>query len=374
MRCIRRSQVAGLLVARGVLLPRRIPLCVFYALLLLIVSACSFGDKESAVKRASPPPAATEKNQLIASMAAMPSAMDTFRALAPPEGLRFTPLFDEQLEDSNARLQRLEATVQTLRNDLDTVVPTMVRMVAIEQDIKGLVAQLQTLTDQGPAVPVPAVTPQELPPALPGGNEIPGEGAVEGTRPAEADKAPAGSDTSTSLVTPEAALKGELPPEGAASPFSTTAPPSGSTTAPPSGSTTAPPSASTAPVDLTPQPQPAETQAPTTVGDAKAIRIADYPEKTRVVVDTTAASGMTARIENDGRTLVITLPQLNWLGEKSWDAETAQLISGYRVEEGNLHVDLMYAAQIKSQSVLNPSDANKDHRLVIDLFSPEVHK
>jgi hypothetical protein len=361
------------LVARGKLLPRRISLFLFYIYLLLAVSACSFSSKESAIKRAAPPPPATaEKDKPLTAIAAMPSPMDTFRALAPPEGMRFTPLFDAPVDDPNIRMKRLEDSVQTIRNDVDTLVPTMVRMVAIEKDIKGLVAQLQTLTDQGQspsAAPVEAVTPQTLPPSINGGKTIPGEGAVEGTKPAEADKAKAGSDTSSSLVTPEAASKGELPPEGAASP------------------------SSTAPVDLKkPQAKPESEKAnlepkpekkaeaepqPTgpTIGDAKDIRIADYPDKTRVVVDMTAApDGATARIENNGRTLVIPLPKLNWLGPKTWDAETAQLISGYHVEEGNLYVDLMYASQIKYQNVLKPGGANKDHRLVIDLFSPEVHK
>lgn len=353
MRCIRRSQVAGLLVARGKPWPRRVPMPVFFLCFLLSVSACSF--KDTTKRAAPPPPAAAAKDKPLESISALPSAMDTFRALAPPEGLRFTPLFSEPIEDPNTRLQRLEAVVQTIRNDFDTVVPTMVRMVAIEKDIKGLVAQLQTLTDQGPPVPVPEVTPQELPPPSSGENQIPGEEAVKGTKPAEADTAKAGSDTPSSLVTPEAAPKGELPPEGAASPSSTTP----------------------APLEIKPPAQEQakpETKAENTVGDAKRIRIADYPGKTRVVLDMTAEAALTAKIENNGRTLVLTLPGLNWLGEKSWDAETAQLISGYRMEEGNLHVDLMYASQIKSQSVLKPGAENKDHRFVIDLFSAEVHK
>ncbi len=383
MRCIRRSQVSGLLVARGRLLPRRIPLFIFYIYLLLAVSACSLNGKGNGLKGAAGPPAATEKNksaESIAPIAPTPSPMDTFRALAPPEGLSFTPLFNEPVKDSDARMKRLEDAVQTIRNDFDTVVPTMVRMVAIEKDIKGLVAQLQTLTDGGQlaAQPVPAVTPQELPPAVAddkkippadAGKPIPGEDVAKGTEPAKAATAEAGPVAPSSLVAPEAAPKGELPPEGAASPSSNT------------------------PVDIKPQAQPApaaetkpaapptektEAAAPqpsaSTGGDVTGIRIADHPDKTRVVLDMTAKSAGAVKLENNGKTLVIDLSQMNWLGKKSWDADTAQLISGYHMEEGNLHVDLMYASQIKNQSTLLPSGNNKSYRLVIDLFSPEVHK
>ena len=338
-------------------------------------------------------------------MAAMPTPMDTFRALAPPEGLRFTPLFSDPVEDANARMKRLEDAVQTIRNDLDTVVPTMVRMVAIEKDIKGLVAQLQTLTDQsqGIASPTTDVTPEELPPPANGGTKIPGEGQAKGTEPAKASTAKAGPAAPSSLVTPEAASKGELPPEGAASP-SSKAPvdikkPQAKNTVPvpaaPAADKAKKP-AVPAPAVVAPAPAPAVTPAAkpevkpeakpeikaeaapapagSTIGDVSAIRIADHPDKTRVVLEMTAKAGEGAKIENNGKTLVIPLSQVNWLGKKSWDADSAQLISGYHIEGGNLYVDLMYASQIKSLEFLSPGAENKNYRLVIDLFSPEVHK
>jgi hypothetical protein len=209
------------------------PFALFYAFLILSVSACSLGSTDSKIQRAAPPPTAADRLKAIETIAAQPTPMETFRALAPPEGLRFTPLFIEPLKDSEKRLKRLEESVQIIRNDIDTLVPTMIRMVAIEKDIKGLVAQLQTLTEPESAekAPVSDVTPQELPPvlsggqktppALSGGQEIPGEDAVKGIQPAGTDKARTGADTLSSLVTPEAASEGELPPEGAASPSST---------------------------------------------------------------------------------------------------------------------------------------------------------
>ncbi len=224
MRCIRRSRVSGLVVARGILL--RLPRYTLIALFLLFtITACSYSDKDSANKSGvAPPPIGAAKQETIAPI---PTAMDTFRALAPPDGLKFTPLFNENVSDTNARIKRLEDAVQTIRNDVDTLAPTMVRMVAIEKDIKGLVAQLQTLSDQSqPAQPafVPEGKPSKLPPSLPkqsdSGIPIPGEDVAQGTEPAKADEAKAGPVASSLLVTPEAASKGELPPEDAASPNS----------------------------------------------------------------------------------------------------------------------------------------------------------
>ena len=367
MRYIRRSQVSGLLVARGRLLPRRIPLLVFYASLLLVVTACSFGDKTGPQQIGAPPTAAQTKLEPIAPT---PSAMDTFRALAPPEGLSFTPLFNEPVKDADARMKRMEGAVQTLRNDFDTVMPTIVRMAAMEKDIKGLVAQLQTLTDgQAQSLPVPPVTPQALPPAANGGKPIPGEDVAKGTEPAKAI-AKAGPDAASSLVTPEAAPKGELPPEGAASP-SSNAPLNIKPEAKPV-SVPAKPAAKPAPekkAEAAPIVQP-----PAGTAAAMDIRIADHPDKTRVVLDMTSKDAGAVSLENNGKTLVIDLSQMKWLGKQSWDADSAQLISGYHMDGGKLYVDLMYASQIKSHSVLSPNGDTKNYRLVIDLFSPEVHK
>lgn len=403
MRCIRRNQVAGLVVARGILLPRRISLFVFYAVLILTISACSLDGADPKINRAAAPPSTTAKS--VETIKAMPTAMDTFRALAPPEGLKFAPLFAEPVADTDARIKRIEDAVQLVRNDFDTVVPTMVRLAAIEKDIKGLVGQLQALTDQSqaPALPAPEVEPEQLPPEANGGSKIPGEDGAKGTDPAKADTAKAGPDASASLVTPEAASKGELPPEGAASPSSNTPvdlkPQVPSATTPmtpkaaatetkpaapvvpaekekPAPSVAVPPPAAVAKPEVKDDKKAEAPAAPKNpaAGDVNNIRIADHADKTRVVLDMSVKADVTAKVENNGKTLIIPLSQLNWLGKKAWDADSAQLISGYHIEEGNLHVDLMYASQIKTQAVLAPSGDSKNYRLMIDLVSPEVHQ
>ena len=384
MRCIRRNQVLGLVVARGILL--RVPRYAFFALFLaLSLTACSLEDKNSGT--ASPPPQAGAAKQ--ETIAPIPSAMDTFRALAPPDGLKFTPLFNENVSDTAARMKRLEDAVQTIRNDVDTLAPTMVRMVAIEKDIKGLVAQLQTLTDQGqqaaPAEPafVPTGTPSKLPPSLPkkadSGKPIPGEGVAQGTEPAKADEAKAGPVATSLLVTPEAASKGELPPEDAASPYSKVAAadvklkgldlsPQNDTAAAPQNDTIAQQAeqiATGAEPEAAPQ---------AVAGDVVNLRIADLADdKTQLTLDVTAEAAAPVKLADKGKTLVVDLQHFKWGGSDTWQSDHKKLINGGYVKNGKLYVELKRASQFKAQ-MLPPSDDEKNYRLVISLFNMKVQK
>lgn len=214
--------------------------CLCMTVAAFVLSACSFADgSDQSRGQAGAPGVATPAAPPV------PTAMDTFRALAPPEGMKFTPLFAVQIRDEDARFMRLEQAVQSLRNDFDTVTPSMVRLVAVEKDIKDLVDQLRTLNDGGvvaePA-PVEPVSSTTILPTSPN-NGIPGGDIAGGTEPAPARMAEAASNAPSSLVTPEAALAGQLPPEGAASPSSIAAAP--------------PPAAPLqAPIDLTKPPAP----------------------------------------------------------------------------------------------------------------------
>jgi hypothetical protein len=368
MRCIRRNQVSGLVVARGISLrlPRYILIALFCAISLFAVTACSPDNKYNSAATV-PPPAAVKPE----TVAPIPSAMDTFRALAPPDGMKFTPLFNENISDTSARIKRLEDSVQTVRNDVDTLVPTMVRMVAIEKDIKGLVAQLQTLTDQnqqGPAY-VPAGTPSKLPPplSLNGGTTIPGGDVAKGTEPVKADEAKAGPVAPSPLVTPEAASKGELPPEDAASPHSKVSPDvklKGLDLTPKTGASVPEKKTAAAP----------ETGKRVVAGNVVNMRISDTPEKTQLTLDVTAEASVPVKLTNKGKTLVIDLAHFNWGGKDTWESDHKELITGGTVKGGKLYVDLKRAADVKAEKMLAPSGDEKNYRLVIDLFNKKVQK
>lgn len=397
--------------------------CAYIALTL---SACSFGADNSNRGNAAAPGSATITRP--SSISAAPTPMDTFRALAKPQGMRFTPLFSEPMTDADSRLKRLENAVQSLRNDFDTIVPSLVRLVAIEKDMRDMVSQMQSITG------VPA-TSIEMPIEQ---VEIPSEDVIRGTEPVQSETGR--TMAPSSLVTPEAASKG-MPPEGAASPNSvpqsseietievqeaapaatapvtpkakapaaTTAPPPKPQPAPPKKAVQAPPPV--APVQLTPepevatpvtpekaavqtaattakpaevvewnnvfgneQPKMADTPRPApSLGSVAEVRIGDHADKTRIVLDATTSENITAAMSADGMQLVIDLPQMDWTGKPSWSADAAALVSGWTYKDGKLYVDLLYPATIKARQALE-GNASSMARIVIDLFSADVHQ
>lgn len=373
--------------------------------------------------------------------------MDTFRALAPPEGIKFTPLFAVPIKDDGQRFARLEQSVQGLRNDFDTVTPTIVRLAAIEKDIRELVSQLRTINDGAPiaeampvtpveavAAPAPAAAPIVAAPvvAKPQAavakaaplaptpltktqpstavtttnkstttvvttHSLPGKDVTGGTEAAPAVKADTGKPAASLPVTPEAASTGQLPPDGAASPSSGVALQQ-AVAALKNAAPVAQPQPKAAALDLTPvipeneeqealqvvEPQMAAPsfQADTApaakvvmgpiMGDVRTIRIGDHIDKTRIVLDVTVKAPFKARLENDGKRLVIELPQYDWKSEKTWRAMSAALVSGYRYADGALVLDLLSPAQIIAQTSL-PAGDGAGPRIMIDLFAPAVH-
>ncbi len=385
---------------------------------LLLLSGCTFADQNSNGK--APPPSAAA----AAQQAAGPSPMDTFRALAPPEGMKFTPLFSTPVKDEGQRFARLEQSVQALRNDFDTVTPTLVRLAAIEKDIRELVSQLRTLdagapiVEAAPVAPVAAApvaltapaphtvtaqikTPQDkAAPAAPASsqNSLPGKNVTGGTEAAPAATAAAAGKPVASLpVTPEAAPTGKLPPDGAASPSLPAAAPK-PVVAPVAAPAPAADTPKPAALDLTPvlpedeeaqalareenleAPAVAPTPAPAApkvvmgpiLGDVRAIRIGDHIDKTRVVLDVTAKAPFTARLENEGRRLIIELPQYAWKADAEWRARSATLVSGYRYADGALVLDLLAPVTIRQQVSL-PAGDGAGPRIMVDVFSPVLH-
>ncbi|MBI1328090.1 MAG: hypothetical protein GC136_10675 [Alphaproteobacteria bacterium] len=62
--------------------------------------------------------------------------------LAPPAGLRSDKLFNYPVFDDGKRFQRLENNVQTLRDDLNKILPVINTQLALQGDVKGLVQRL----------------------------------------------------------------------------------------------------------------------------------------------------------------------------------------------------------------------------------------
>lgn len=112
------------------------------AALAVSLSACASGGKKAAYR---------DPVELSAPVPREPSAIDTIRAMAPAEGLKFTPLFTQPLMSDRARIGRLESHVQDLRNDVDTLAPAVLQL---QEQVKRL--------SGGAPVPV-AKAPEPIP-------------------------------------------------------------------------------------------------------------------------------------------------------------------------------------------------------------------
>ncbi|MAZ76062.1 MAG: hypothetical protein CMH31_02030 [Micavibrio sp.] len=73
-------------------------------------------------------------------------------------GLSTSNLFSEQIRSDSGRLDRLENSVQAIRNELDSVRPSIDRLVAIEGDVQTLIGQLETLAQGNHTTPAQPTT------------------------------------------------------------------------------------------------------------------------------------------------------------------------------------------------------------------------
>lgn len=87
-------------------------------------------------------------------------------------GLKTNDLFTENISDSNDRFDRLEGTVQDIRNEINAVAPSINRLITIEGDIQNLIVQLETLLSEEPP-PSPAIAAPKAKTSKPKPKEAP---------------------------------------------------------------------------------------------------------------------------------------------------------------------------------------------------------
>ena len=286
----------------------------------------------------------TETVQAVETLAPIPTPMETFRSLAPQQGLKITPLFNAPVSDEGARIARVENAVQGMRNDFDTIMPTMVRMASMEKDMRGLIDKLHVLT-----------------------GEIPPEQSLVQNNPNEAEGEP--MPLTTELVNPPSSddeetdwsMMDDVVAEDLA------AMPDALKTVTTTTKTTV--TTNTAAPDAGEIDNVVESAAHPIAGapSIKAIRIADHDKSTRIVLDMTAkASVPPASFQNDGKQLIIDLPAINWTAKTEAAIKNSGLVSGYSYADGKLTLNLTKASQLKSQQAL-PPEGSSGHRLVLDL-------
>ncbi len=254
--------------------------------------------------------------------------METFRTLAPPDGLKLTPLFSVPLSDDGARIKRLETAVQSLHDDFDTIMPTMVRMAVMEKSMKELIDQMERL--QGNA-------------GSEGRNEsgTPDPGFMGPVRPDSAQQdavdvssLPAATGQQTSLSTKNEVF-GPFQPAAAA------------------------------PSTALPQQAPADPEK-ITAGDVNGIRIGDHDDMTRIVLDTSAQGSFTASLDKEGKHLIVDLARFDRADLAPSAPVKSRLVASYSYEGGILSLELLRPAKIVQQQTL-PPEGKSGFRIVVDI-------
>lgn len=248
--------------------------------------------------------------------ATSPTPAELLSQMDPTEGISFEPLFDQKLDDDEDRLARLEAAVQSVRNDLDgVVIPSVMKLVAAKKEAEEVAKPI--------AVTPPAAETQA-------NAEVPATAAettVAATETAQATAMPQKTAATTTAVAPAAT-----------------------------------------PAPVTPA---AETKSDVIV---KGVRIGDHPDATRLVIDISSGQKRDIALAHEGTQLVVDLGAVAWTGKAVWQAETAKLVASWKYADGKFYADLLSPAVIKKQMILPSADTKGMYRIVIDLYSKDVHK
>ncbi len=248
-------------------------------------------------------------------------AMETLKVIAPPKGLNTKRLFGQDIPDTDLRVTRVENEVQRLRDDFDLVSPSITRLVAVEKDMRDLMAQLETLIDAEEQV-------EQDPIAMQMQNDANMPMSVTG-----------GNDNMSILDRAEASVTGRtVQPQQ---------------------------------INQSPPPQLA------TDSTISAVRFGEHRDKTRVVMDINTPTQYQARLQNGGTTLVVTLPTSAWSAQRRWNSPTSPLVRSYQVQTlANGGHEVSFNLNAASNIELNrifPPVSNRGHRIVIDLFNSDIH-
>lgn len=273
-----------------------------------------------------------------------------FPVMKPALGVKTNMLFTESMRDPDDRFERLENAVQEMRNDYDAMLPSVLRLVAIEKDINELVVQLDTLlksdpqTLAAPATPVPAVDQQAL---------------AEMQAPAGASSMAVNSQVAPGAPQPLTPDDQEFPEPEAPSAQS-----------PPETLPLVAPKPSV-PAVSKPQPAsaPAEARAPPAAGavSVKAPRFGSHADYTRIVFDVGSATPFTADLDEAEKILLVELPDGRWDGPPSSSA-AHPLISSWKMNPGAGGKGVLVSFQLSKSARLKGKMALENpHRVVIDL-------
>lgn len=251
----------------------------------------------------------------------MPNGLPAF---SPARGINADMLFAEKITDTDDRFRRLENAVTDMRREFDSVMPAIVRLSAVEQDMQELIGQLQTLTQQQSSSPDMALDPAPIAP-----------------------------------VTEDA-----LPPR----PFPDA--PSGSTPNATPAAPTALPQALT-PAAAPPPAAPAPAASPPTKGQISIhnIRTGQQPGGiTRIVLDASASTPHHSDLDNDELLLLIEMPEAAWSAAPQGMFANAPLLTSWATEPLKDGKGVRLILHLKNKvSIAKDSALSNPDRIVLDL-------
>ncbi len=287
-------------------------------------------------------------------MTFLPNGLPAMQA----RGVNVDKMFSDRIKDEDRRFERVENAVKDLRREFDAVKPSILKLVAVEEDMQDLVAQLETLLQQEP-----------LPAAVPTADAEEASMEDEAMDAGLAPPAPANARASTAQPAPDMMPVPLTPPPPHSQPPPVAAPP-----APP------PEPANVKPVEITPPPAAvpkapsvSASEVPTVSGGAtvRDLRIGEHEEKTRLVFDVTGPATYRYDIDNDEKLMIIELPGTEWAGKTQWTAGQAPLLASYTASPldgggSRVIVQLKQAVSVVYESKLD-AGGGQPWRIVIDL-------
>lgn len=283
------------------------------------------GDGVIAPLTGTAPPPNAETRPLKPGQSDRPIGPDGLPQLQA-KGINYEQLFTERLSNDEDRFDRLENAVLDMRRDFEAVLPSVIRLVAVEKDIENLVGQLETLLQTEP-----------LPPESPPANPVPP--VIEDLAPEPDTLSHKAEQSMPPVATETKAAQAQAPP----APLS-------------------PPDAASA-----------EASAPATDGTAvSGLRFGGDSGKTRIVFDANATLSYRTDLDNAENLLVIELPGARWSMAMQGKAPAYSLIDSWSAQPDGqggtrLIMILKKAASLTYQATLKPESDNPYHRLVIDL-------
>lgn len=255
----------------------------------------------SHMKKAPPPPPATK---VMSGPAASITAAPPSEAVL---GYNTKNIFGTNLRSDSERLDRLERAVQDMRNEFDTVRPSIKRLMAVEADIQNVLGELKKLTNEQSMV-----APQPMRNA-------------NNNRP--------------QIITPQSNVQPIRPPKAVSAPKKT----------------------------YQKKSPPPVSGGKASVYD---VRVGEHPGKSRIVLDVNTKTGFNVDIDNNEKIMIVELPDADWSTSMSRSFGRSPIISSYAVEpSGNGHMlifQLKKAANITYKADIGALSGS-GRRIVIDL-------